>query len=68
MTLFQSDVDECLLGLAWCDKNATCVNTEGGFNCKCPDGFTTLDEGQMCNGEFRSTIKCFISHYQSCTS
>ena len=48
----QSDVDECSLGLAWCDKNAACVNTEGGFNCTCPDGYTTYDDGQTCNSEF----------------
>lgn len=34
------DVDECMLDMHDCHENATCVNTDGGFNCSCPRGFT----------------------------
>lgn len=30
--------------------NQTCVNTLGSFYCECHDGFTTHDEGRICEG------------------
>ena len=33
------DVEECLLGLAKCHKNATCKNTPTSYNCTCNRGF-----------------------------
>ena len=34
------NVDECILNLHDCDKNADCIDTDGGYNCKCGNGFT----------------------------
>ena len=45
------DVDECsgVLPRHGCGENAFCVNTEGGFNCTCHEGFT--GNGFECTGE-----------------
>merc|ERR1712131_275010 len=38
------DIDECHSGLdKLCDENAICTNTDGGYECSCPDGFTGVD-------------------------
>jgi len=34
------DVDECEQNLHTCSVHATCVNTDGGYDCICKDGFT----------------------------
>ncbi|XP_078380393.1 multiple epidermal growth factor-like domains protein 8 isoform X1 [Oculina patagonica] len=34
------DVDECMLGIAQCHHNASCVNVPDSFNCICNRGFT----------------------------
>ena len=33
------DIDECSEGLDVCASNATCTNTEGGYNCSCDTGY-----------------------------
>ncbi|XP_078062675.1 EGF-containing fibulin-like extracellular matrix protein 2 [Mustelus asterias] len=33
------DVDECELDIHSCQPSQECVNTEGGYNCKCPEGY-----------------------------
>ncbi|XP_078613391.1 IgGFc-binding protein-like [Branchiostoma floridae x Branchiostoma japonicum] len=40
------DIDECKLGLATCDDNATCINTHGSYKCECHPGFT--GDGKTC--------------------
>ena len=35
-----ADINECLEGSSGCDTNADCVDTQGGFNCSCLEGFT----------------------------
>lgn len=35
-----TDDDECELGTFNCDINADCSNTQGGFECRCREGFT----------------------------
>jgi len=34
-----SDLDECTQGFHSCDMNATCTNTEGGYDCACNEGY-----------------------------
>jgi hypothetical protein len=41
-----SDIDECTLGTADCDPNASCTNTPGSYSCTCLTGFT--GDGQTC--------------------
>ncbi|XP_059497444.1 EGF-containing fibulin-like extracellular matrix protein 2 isoform X2 [Stegostoma tigrinum] len=33
------DIDECELDIHSCQPSQECVNTDGGFNCKCPEGY-----------------------------
>ena len=49
VNLFPSDVNECMLGLHNCHPNATCSNTDGGFECFCNIGFE--GDGISCNSE-----------------
>ena len=40
------DVNECALHLDDCDENSDCVDTEGGYDCECHDGF--IKNGTIC--------------------
>eukprot|EP01053_Blabericola_migrator_P006481 Blabericola_migrator_1__6480@NODE_326_length_9761_cov_41_862080_g263_i0_p2_GENE_NODE_326_length_9761_cov_41_862080_g263_i0NODE_326_length_9761_cov_41_862080_g263_i0_p2_ORF_typecomplete_len850_score65_87Peptidase_S8/PF00082_22/3_6e68EGF_CA/PF07645_15/0_0008EGF_CA/PF07645_15/77EGF_CA/PF07645_15/3_4e14EGF_MSP1_1/PF12946_7/2_7e06EGF_MSP1_1/PF12946_7/57EGF_MSP1_1/PF12946_7/0_0018EGF_3/PF12947_7/0_16EGF_3/PF12947_7/5e03EGF_3/PF12947_7/1_4e07FXa_inhibition/PF14670_6/0_17FXa_inhibition/PF14670_6/9_7e02F len=33
------DIDECALDTYICPREATCLNTQGSFDCQCPSGF-----------------------------
>ena len=50
MTISSLDVDECQpnLGLNTC--RFRCVNTEGSFECACPQGYQLKPDGNMCEG------------------
>ncbi len=41
-----NDINECAIGQAGCDSNATCTNTAPGFQCACNPGYT--GDGLMC--------------------
>ena len=47
-----SDINECLLKLDMCSSNATCINTEGGYNCSCNAGYH--GDGTVCNSKIFS--------------
>jgi hypothetical protein len=53
-----ADIDECALGTANCDANATCNNTQGSFTCSCKAGFTGDGVTCACAG---STVLCGAS-------
>ena len=38
--IYIADIDECKKGSHDCDVNATCINTVGGHNCTCKEGFS----------------------------
>ena len=38
------DINECTTGRAECDNNSVCENTNGGYNCKCNQGYTKMNE------------------------
>ena len=51
-----NDVDECLLG--YCDVNAHCQNSDGGYNCSCNDGYE--GNGQSCVGKMHRMPEVFL--------
>lgn len=34
------EIDECAVGEHKCDENASCLNTQGSYQCQCNEGFT----------------------------
>ena len=46
---FLIDVDECKAGTALCDN--VCINTKGGYSCKCNQGFQRGESFYQCVGE-----------------
>ncbi|GAB0188982.1 pro-epidermal growth factor [Grus japonensis] len=47
-----SDVDECAVNMDHCNRNvSSCINTEGGYVCKCLEGYT--GDGVHC---YESTV------------
>ena len=47
--LIFSDIDECSEENFTCHPNATCINTQGSYNCQCKDGFEG-DGKKNCTG------------------
>lgn len=44
-----TDVDECAVNMDRCNRNVSgCINTEGGYVCKCLEGYT--GDGVHCYG------------------
>jgi hypothetical protein len=44
------DINECVRGTDTCSKHAACINTQGGFECKCFEGF--WGNGKVCTPSF----------------
>ena len=57
------DIDECFEGRDTCHSNATCMDTDGSFECTCDNGFT--GDGYNCSGKsyliFPHLQRCVIS-------
>ena len=49
MCILSTDINECETGANDCDANAECINTLGGYNCTCIDGFS--GDGTDCIGK-----------------
>ena len=43
-----SDINECLEDIDTCEHD--CINTEGGYNCTCDDGYISV--GSNCSGMY----------------
>ena len=43
------DINECALGTAGCNANATCADTEGSFTCLCLQGYE--GDGESCQSK-----------------
>ena len=43
-----SDIDECSKGSDDCHDNATCIDTDGSYNCSCNSGYS--GNGTYCEG------------------
>ena len=54
-----SDINECALDPNIC-KGGICINTEGGFTCRCPDGLTLDPSGTKCVDE--RVEPCFLDY------
>ena len=52
--VLSTDIDECARNLDNCDRNATCTNTVGDYNCTCNQGY----EGSGFEGDCMS--KCAL--------
>ena len=48
LTLFSSDINECLVDPSPCADNAACANTDGSYACTCEEGYT--GNGTYCQG------------------
>ena len=58
------DVNECSLGLHNCSEFSVCVNTFGGYTCKCNTGYKQTNpyecEGILAHVEFTITLKYYF--------
>ena len=46
---YNTDIDECALGLDNCSPSATCINSIGSFQCECLPGYS--GDGVTCEGQ-----------------
>ncbi|VDM58889.1 unnamed protein product [Angiostrongylus costaricensis] len=55
------DVDECIAGVVGCGSNAECVNTVGGYECRCQKGYS--GDGKLCS----LAERCYSRFGRSCS-
>uniref|UniRef100_A0A158P9N2 Nidogen 1a n=1 Tax=Angiostrongylus cantonensis TaxID=6313 RepID=A0A158P9N2_ANGCA len=56
------DVDECVAGVVSCGPNAECVNTAGGYECRCQKGYS--GDGKLCS----LAERCYSRFGRSCSA
>ena len=49
-----TDIDECVLGRDSCTHN--CRDTDGSYECGCPNGLRLADNSHVCEGKYE--CKC----------
>ena len=55
-----TDIDECVEELNNCSEHAHCMDTEGGFRCRCNLGFRDISvnqDGTNCTGKLNFKVK-----------
>ena len=52
---FNSDIDECALGMDKCSIDADCVNIAGGYRCVCKEGLRQPNGTINCEGTYGIT-------------
>ena len=57
------DIDECQMELHDCAENATCLDTEGSYECTCDPGFT--GDGFNCTSMCMYVILWFVYLHQN---
>lgn len=58
-----TDINECARGLHDCDRNAGCVNTYGGFECKCYNGYR--GDGLSCHPDSEVLEQIYSSFFSN---
>ena len=50
--MIPTDINECSDDSSNCAIGSTCVNTQGGYNCTCPEGYSGdgRQDGDRCRG------------------
>lgn len=61
-----TDVDECDMQLHTCHSSAQCVNTNGGFECRCPEGSKSCKLSCMFDGSEIADGSAFSPPGQPC--
>ena len=56
LTVFNADINECILHTDNCSIYANCSNTIGSYDCTCNAGFT--GDGYTCQGTFILFVEC----------
>ena len=63
---FNTDIDECDLGLHTCVSPFVCVNINGSYNCQCQQGFSSVNNGCQDNDECSASDTNDCSKYAHC--
>ena len=59
------DVNECNLNPTLC-QGGVCINTEGGYLCRCPNGLSLDTSGTVCTDD--RVGSCYLDHRQGICS
>ena len=57
------DIDECKLNTDECDINASCIDTEGSYQCTCNSGYQGT--GLTCAG--KGVLQVVRNYHKTCT-
>ena len=60
---FHADVDECSMHNHNCSEHALCINTVGGYNCSCEEGYN--GDGFHCVGRLLQEFFLFLNFKNS---